>query len=183
MPGSRLPATRDLALRLEISRGTVLAVYGQLGAEGYIQSATGKGSLCLPLSCRTCFPDRVATGSEVAEPIGRNAAGTKYESPAVVLSARGKEVIDDAVQYRRAHFAGSKAFRTNQPDVTAFPFELWKRIASSRSRRLRPKFLADGDACGYKPLREAIAGYLRSSRGITCFCRTGGGGGQRPTDT
>lgn len=44
MPGSRLPATRDLALRLKISRGTVLAVYEQLGAEGYIRSLTGRGS-------------------------------------------------------------------------------------------------------------------------------------------
>ena len=48
MPGSRLPATRDLALRLKISRGTVLVVYEQLGAEGYIRSSTGQGSFVAP---------------------------------------------------------------------------------------------------------------------------------------
>ena len=166
MPGSRLPATRDLALRLKISRGTVLAVYAQLGAEGYIQGATGKGSFVAP-ELPDLPPRPVATGSGVAEPIGRNAIGTKYDAPAVVLSTRGKKLSMTPFSVP-GRTLPAKAFRTNQPDVTAFPFDLWTRIASSRSRRLRPKFLTDGDARGYKPLREAIAGYLRSSRGITC---------------
>jgi GntR family transcriptional regulator/MocR family aminotransferase len=166
MPGSRLPATRDLALRLELSRGTVLAVYAQLGAEGYIQGATGKGSFVAP-ELPDLFSGPIATDSGVTEPLGRNAAGTKHESPAVVLSARGKKLSVTPFSIAERTFP-AKAFRTNQPDVTAFPFDLWKRIASSRSRRLRPKFLMDGDARGYKPLREAIADYLRSSRGIAC---------------
>ena len=166
MPGSRLPATRDLALRLEISRGTVLAVYAQLGAEGYIQGATGKGSFVAP-ELPDLFSGSVATESEVAEPIGRNTAEAKYASPSAVLSARGKKLSMTPFSIT-GRTLPAKAFRTNQPDVTAFPFDLWKRIASSRTRRLRPNFLTDGDASGYKPLREAIAAYLRSSRGITC---------------
>ncbi len=85
----------------------------------------------------------------------------------MVLSTRGKKLSMTQFSVTGRTFP-AKAFRTNQPDVTAFPFDLWTRIASSRSRRLRPKHLMDGDARGYKPLREEIAGYLRSSRGITC---------------
>ena len=166
MPGSRLPATRDLALRLKISRGTVLAAYAQLGAEGYIQGATGKGSFVAP-ELPDLPPRPVATGSGVAESISNNSTGTQCEAPAVVLSARGKKLSMTPFSVA-GRTLPAKAFRTNQPDVTAFPFDLWTRIASRRSRRLCPKFLTDGDACGYKPLREEIAGYLRSSRGITC---------------
>lgn len=165
-PGSRLPATRDLALRLKISRGTVLAVYDQLGAEGYLRGAKGKGSFVAP-ELPDLPPRPLAPGGGAAEPMNRNATGITYEAPAVVLPARGKKLSMTPFSVAGRSFP-AKAFRTNQPDVTAFPLELWTRIASSRSRRLRPELLMDGDARGYKPLREAIAGYLRSSRGITC---------------
>ncbi|MGX8904636.1 GntR family transcriptional regulator [Streptomyces netropsis] len=38
VPGARLPSTRDLARQLNVSRGTTLAVYEQLVAEGYLES-------------------------------------------------------------------------------------------------------------------------------------------------
>ena len=112
-------------------------------------------------------PGPAAAGSGKLEPIGRNAAGTRAGAPAAVLSARGKKLSMTPFSVA-GRTLPAKAFRTNQPDVAAFPFDLWKRIASSRSRRLRPKFLTDADARGYEPLRGAIAGYLRSSRGINC---------------
>src|SRR5699024_4584654 len=42
--GDRLPATRDLAHRLDISRGTVVGAYEQLTAEGYLSSGQGLGT-------------------------------------------------------------------------------------------------------------------------------------------
>jgi GntR family transcriptional regulator/MocR family aminotransferase len=42
--GTRLPASRDLAKQQNISRGTVLAVYAQLEAEGYLVGKVGKGT-------------------------------------------------------------------------------------------------------------------------------------------
>lgn len=162
-PGSRLPATRDLALRLKISRGTVLAVYDQLGAEGYIRGATGKGSFVAP-ELPDLPPRPLVPGGGAAEPTSGNAAAS---APAVVLSVRGRKLSMTPFSVA-GRSSPARAFRGNQPDVTAFPFELWSRIASSRSRRPRPELLMDGDARGYQPLRETIAGYLRSSRGIAC---------------
>ncbi|WP_325093952.1 MocR-like pyridoxine biosynthesis transcription factor PdxR, partial [Leucobacter sp. M11] len=43
-PGERLPATRALAERLGVSRGTVLTAYDQLIAEGYLTAVQGRGT-------------------------------------------------------------------------------------------------------------------------------------------
>jgi GntR family transcriptional regulator/MocR family aminotransferase len=42
--GERLPSTRRLAERLGVSRGTVVEVYEQLLAEGYVESTVGSGT-------------------------------------------------------------------------------------------------------------------------------------------
>ncbi|WP_326837428.1 PLP-dependent aminotransferase family protein [Amycolatopsis rhabdoformis] len=42
--GTRLPGTRSLAVDLGIARGTVVEVYAQLVAEGWLVSATGSGT-------------------------------------------------------------------------------------------------------------------------------------------
>lgn len=43
-PSARMPPTRDLAEELELSRNTVLRVYEQLQAEGYISTHRGNGT-------------------------------------------------------------------------------------------------------------------------------------------
>ena len=43
-PGERLPSTRQLAELLGVARGTVVDVYEQLLAEGYVESAAGSGT-------------------------------------------------------------------------------------------------------------------------------------------
>lgn len=43
-PGERLPASRDMAARLAVSRNTVLSAYDQLIAEGYLESRRGAGT-------------------------------------------------------------------------------------------------------------------------------------------
>ena len=43
-PGSRLPATRDLAAQYGLSRGTIVSAFEALAAEGYVQGATGSGT-------------------------------------------------------------------------------------------------------------------------------------------
>lgn len=48
LPGERIPATRPLALRWGVSRGTVVAAVEQLTAEGYLVGVTGSGTLVNP---------------------------------------------------------------------------------------------------------------------------------------
>src|ERR1700685_4212643 len=43
-PGSRLPATRDLARQYELSRGTVVSAFEELKSEGYLHGSRGSGT-------------------------------------------------------------------------------------------------------------------------------------------
>jgi GntR family transcriptional regulator/MocR family aminotransferase len=49
-----------------------------------------------------------------------------------------------------------------------FPIELWTQITARRLRKLSRSLLLGCDAMGYLPLRDAIADYLSSSRGVIC---------------
>src|SRR5882757_4930037 len=42
--GTRLPSTRDVARQYELSRGTVVAAFDQLQAEGYTRVEAGSGT-------------------------------------------------------------------------------------------------------------------------------------------
>lgn len=59
-------------------------------------------------------------------------------------------------------------FRRYQPALAEFPVETWARVAGRRLRRASASLLAAGHPRGYAPLREAIAAYLGSSRGVNC---------------
>src|SRR5215469_14114858 len=43
-PGTRLPATRDLAAQYGLSRGTIVTAFEELKAEGYIEGSVGSGT-------------------------------------------------------------------------------------------------------------------------------------------
>ena len=47
-PGDHLPSTRVLSAQLRVSRGTVVASYEQLEAEGYLVAAAGSGTQINP---------------------------------------------------------------------------------------------------------------------------------------
>ncbi|SHJ26902.1 GntR family transcriptional regulator / MocR family aminotransferase [Tessaracoccus bendigoensis DSM 12906] len=57
-PGDRLPSSRALAEHLGISRGSVVACYDQLLAEGYLSSAAGKSTVVNPLLLQVHPPSR-----------------------------------------------------------------------------------------------------------------------------
>lgn len=159
-PGSRLPATRDLAARFMLSRGTVLSVFAQLTAEGYISGAVGRGSYVAAE-----LPERRLT---VSNPRSDKRPGARQGPEArIELSLRGELLSRTAFQVR-GRATPARTFRASQPDLEAFPLALWSRLAARRSRRARTTLLADGEAQGYGPLRDAIAEYVRTARGIAC---------------
>src|SRR5262245_26449434 len=54
--GQRLPTTRDLAHQFGIARGTAVAVFEQLAAEGYVTAAAGRGT-----HVASSLPDKLFT--------------------------------------------------------------------------------------------------------------------------
>lgn len=170
--GARLPSSRDLAARFALSRGTVLGVYSQLTAEGYLTGAVGRGSFVT-----SELPDRRIDSSDrpsIRTRGGRSGAHDRHgdhvddaRPRAIALSARGRLLARTAFQVS-GRTSPARAFRASQPDLDAFPFDLWARLAAKRTRRTQRDLLGDGEAQGYRPLRAAIAEYVGMSRGMTC---------------
>jgi len=134
--GARLPATRDLAARWDVSRGVVVSVFDRLGDEGYVTGRTGSGT-----TVRARVPEDYLPGSPHAVPAApRPAPARRFARP----------------------------FSPIDPGLTDFPMKTWTRISARVHTRITPQLLARGDPAGSPTLREAIAGYLGASRGVSC---------------
>jgi GntR family transcriptional regulator/MocR family aminotransferase len=149
--GTRVPATRALAQRYGVSRGTVVTAFEQLTAEGYLDGRVGDGtyiSVRLPDDFTTPEPLRPAAPERPRPRRLSRLAGRLMPAPQGQLTA-------------------PRPFRP-EPAINAFPTELWTQIAARRLRRATRTLLADADPRGYRPLREAVADYLGSARGVRC---------------
>ena len=151
-PGSRLPATRDLASTYRLSRATIITAFEQLKSEGYVEGKAGSGTYVSKV-----LPEQLLQ-------VGRLRAEKRLPHRPVRLSSYAR---------RLQPFRGSpprplRAFRANQPALDRFPTTLWAQVANRRLRRASSNLLAGGEALGYRPLREAVADYLNTSRGVKC---------------
>jgi GntR family transcriptional regulator/MocR family aminotransferase len=83
------------------------------------------------------------------------------------LSQRG--ALLTATRLPAAPEAGApRAFRPGQPALDHFPAAQWARLAGRLYRHPPQELLTYGESAGYRPLRAAIASYLRTARAITC---------------
>jgi GntR family transcriptional regulator/MocR family aminotransferase len=153
-PGARLPATRDLAERYGLSRGTIVSAFEQLRSEGYVEGSIGSGTYVSKV-----LPDELL---EVTRRTGAQPALQRKQRRKI--SDYGKRVE----LFPSYEIRPSRAFRANVPALELFPTSLWAQIAARRFRRASTNFLLGCEPLGYYPLREAIADYLRTSRGVNC---------------
>ena len=171
--GTRLPASRDLALALTISRNSVVRAYDQLYAEGFIESRVGDGTYVaqLPqrLSPANVLSTKLSTGFSTGLSPGLS---TK---PAVLPGFSSSKVIHSSAlerldrHYLPAPASGApKAFRVGVPAFDLFPFEVWAKLNAAFWRNPDLEQLCYGDPAGDMRLREMIAAYLRNSRGLQC---------------
>ncbi|WP_409079685.1 PLP-dependent aminotransferase family protein [Pseudomonas sp. SG20056] len=143
---TRLPASRDLANLLGISRNTVTRAFDQLYAEGYIEGRIGAGTYVAELSA--------VKRPAPAQPL------VSTQSPALELLQK---------HHLYPPLSGApRAFRVGVPAFDLFPFETWARLSARFWRKPSPARLGYGDPAGDWQLRELIAAYLRNSRGLHC---------------
>ena len=147
-PGARLPASRDFASQYELSRGTVVSVLERLQAEGYISSRVGFGTW---VNC-----------VDLPRPARQTTATPAYIRRVLLTSKPPQPWIDPAF------VGGTRPFRIGAPAINEFPSEIWGRIAANRARNFKSWLKREADRRGYPPLRDAIAEYLRTSRGVRC---------------
>ncbi|ANI63355.1 GntR family transcriptional regulator/MocR family aminotransferase [Pseudomonas sp. PvR086] len=171
--GTRLPASRDLATALSISRNSVVRAYDQLYAEGFIEGRVGDGTYVAQLP-QAALPakklsTKVSTGFSTGLP---TTLSTNWLDLPVVPSSK---VIHSSALGRveKNHLAvppggPPRAFRVGVPAFDLFPFEVWAKLNAAFWRKPDLQQLCYGDPAGDERLRGLIAAYLRSSRGMQC---------------
>lgn len=152
--GVRLPASRDASRLYGVSRGTVVRVFEQLASEGYVVGKVGLGT-----TVNTLLPEDLlhAPKAALAPPSRRTTL------PRLSFYGRSQTHVSNYLLQPLA-----RAFRPAVPALDQFPLHLWARIAARRMRRASYALLAYGDPHGYLPLRQAVADYLGSARGVRC---------------
>jgi GntR family transcriptional regulator / MocR family aminotransferase len=144
--GDRLPASRELAEELAVARKTITNVYDLLISEGFLDSRRGSGTFVADgFALRAKPADRVVSHVEVPERWRR---------------------LSDLLALSPRNFPFD--FTVGVPNITRFPFPLWRNLHGSCARRLSKNASVDADPQGYAPLREAIAKYTGFTRAVVC---------------
>lgn len=155
--GTRLPSTRLLANELSISRNTVMSAFEQLLAEGYLEGKVGAGT----------YVAQVLPEDMIYVEMGQKMLRQPLPQKGRTLSKRSQVVTATRLTTAR-NLAQPVAFRPGMPDVAEFPGEVWSRLVAKHWQNSSAGLLGYGEAQGYKPLREAIAAYLWTMRGVHC---------------
>lgn len=145
-PGEPVPATRELASRLKVARGVVVAAYQQLLAEGYLAAGHGRGTQVHPELARrgrsaAITPEHLASGTQ-GDPRRRVQSDTELgdrDSPA------------------------AKPLAPGLPDTSAVDTAAWRSAWRSAAARAH----VEAPDLGDPRLRAAISEHLRRMRGTT----------------
>ena len=150
-PGLQLPATRELAATLGVSRNTVVAAYELLLSEGYAVARRGAGNYVADMLVRSHVQPAVDDDSKMRH---RLAAYWRHPpGPPDGQMSKGPFRYD---------------FSVGVPDHSQFPFEVWRRLSARALRALSKAMPAYGPAEGRPALREAIARHVSFARAVAC---------------
>ncbi len=167
--GTRLPATRDLAAALSISRNSVVRAYDQLYAEGFIESRVGDGTYVAQLPMAEKLSTKVSTGlsTDLSPGLSTKWANLPEDLDDEVIHSAGLARVKDH-HLPQPPLGPPRAFRVGVPAFDLFPFEVWAKLNGAFWRKPDLEQLCYGDPAGDGRLRGLIAAYLRSSRGMQC---------------
>ncbi len=153
-PGIRLPASRELARDLGVSRLPVQTAYEQLVMEGFLTSRQGAGTFVAEIPLERLNPERPA------EPISDGVS-------AIRLTQRTESIRATLATIRLNR---NRPFRPGIPAMDLFPRKLWARSVRRATARIDSNAFSYGEFSGSAALREQIAQHVRAARGVTCDC-------------
>lgn len=147
-PATRMPSTRVLAANLGVSRSTTQSAYDQLVSEGYLEAKPCKGYFIADMEWM----------EEWDSPPGKEdsffrESRTGFEDPRGCCGAEIDRLCD---------------FSPRGVDVDSFPSGVWRKLSREVLGGTEENLFNAGDSKGEPLLREALAAYLHSARGVRC---------------
>jgi DNA-binding transcriptional MocR family regulator len=143
--GARLPATRELAVILKVSRNTIIQAYQFLEDDGFVYTVKGQGT----------FIAAVAATKPVKEP-------TKLDWGRLVNDYARQATKLDVEKQELKWEKGMISFKSIAPDPDLFEVEEFKRAFLRRFALEGAKLLNYGYARGYRNLCEYLKGYMHN---------------------
>jgi GntR family transcriptional regulator / MocR family aminotransferase len=144
-PGEQLPSTRSLAAQLSVARKTVTRAYELLFSESLVTGSTGSGTY-----------------------VSRELVTVKKRGGMVESRLRPRKFWDGATPPAAETSQPRFDFRLGSPDVSLFPFALWRSLVASSGRILGPLDAQYINSQGDTRLRETVARYIAFTRAVVC---------------
>lgn len=149
--GDPLPSSRELAMTLSVSRGTIIEAYDQLLAEGVLEARARQG---------TFVSDALSHSKSQQTQERRNIQPTHVQlTPAAQAYA---EVLKEFKPLPHLPFAVSVPVGRTQPN------DIWRKFGNRYRARGAGAPSGYDDPQGVFSLRVAISDYVRRSRSVHC---------------
>jgi GntR family transcriptional regulator/MocR family aminotransferase len=148
-PGTKLPATRQVATGLGVARNTVLGAYDLLIAEGYVTPRPGAKAVVVDVTARRSRPARrppAALANRPTNPLWQ---------------------IPD-LQREKRRTLPERCFRMGTPEYRFFPHDTWRRLSARALRSWAKRPFTYSPSEGFPELREAIAHHVAFARAVAC---------------
>jgi GntR family transcriptional regulator/MocR family aminotransferase len=148
-PGTKLPATRQVATGLGVARNTVLAAYDLLIAEGYVMPRPGAKAVVVDVTARRSRPAR--------------------RPPASIANRRMNPLwLVPDLQREKRRTLPERCFRMGTPEYRYFPHDTWRRLSARALRAWAKRPFTYSPSEGVPELREAIAHHVAFARAVAC---------------
>lgn len=151
--GSKLPSSRDLSTMMAVSRNTIIQGIERLIDEGYLETKRGSGTYVTAK-----IPDKLIAQSMAITPQSTTTTPPKISHAIQALQPHW-------AQYHQHRLPGS-IFRVGIGCTDLFPQKTWSRILGRVARNAPKEIRSYNDVMGYLPLREVLASYLATTRGV-----------------
>nr|WP_314266877.1 PLP-dependent aminotransferase family protein [uncultured Moellerella sp.] len=154
--GVKVPSSRALAEMMSISRNSVIAGFERLIDEGYLITNQGSGTFV-----SSTIPDELIR--------------TTSDNMSKTIDAGIKEKINPNINRLEKLWCQSQPnskdeyiFNIGVGCADLFPHGLWGRLLGRVWRQSKKEIVKFSDPAGYKPLKEILCQYIRSTRGLHC---------------
>lgn len=150
--GTKLPGTRALSQTLEVHRNTIVAVYDELFAQGWVESIPNKGTFVIGKNEEKPLPFKDFEKNHL-----------EHYPKATGFSFKTSNILDNPFE----HSACEYLFNDGVPDIRLTQIDQHSKIYSSiLKRKAHHKMLGHYNHDGSEFFKKNLSHYLNLSRGL-----------------